>query len=78
MAPNGHLEQNGNLLSVQTLAKRVSELAEHHTGDGAPPQEELLQAIQRLQVAAEGPAHYVARKRHEVRNSVHSCSIDQS
>ena len=57
---------NANLDSVLSLANKVSELAVLQTHHISVPQEEFLQAIQRLQIAVEGPAHYVARKRHEV------------
>ena len=53
--------------SVLTLAKRTAELAERHTSDGSVSQREFLETIQRLQIAVEGPAHYVARMRHHVR-----------
>ena len=56
--------------SVLTLAKRVVELAEHQTSNGSAPQKELIGAIKRLQIAVEGPAHYVARMRHQVREHV--------
>jgi hypothetical protein len=59
-------EQN----SIRSLAKRVSELAERQTSHGSVPQGEFVEAIQRLQVAVEGPAHYVARMRHQVRDHV--------
>lgn len=70
------LSQNGSshktdpeLNSVLSLANKVSELAVLHTHHVSVPQEEFLQAIQRLQIAVEGPAHYVARKRHEVQHN---------
>ena len=47
--------------SIQSLAKKVSELAEQKNSEG-----EFIQAIKRLQIAVEGPAHYVARLRHTV------------
>ena len=55
--------------SIASLAKKVSELAELQTshGHGSVPQGEFLAAIQCLQIAVEGPAHYVARMRHQVR-----------
>jgi hypothetical protein len=52
--------------SIQSLAKKVSELADLQAKDGSVPQGEFVQAIQRLQIAVEGPAHYVARMRHQV------------
>lgn len=54
-------EQN----SILSLAKRVSELAELQTSHGSVPQGEFVEAIQRLQIAVESPAHYVARMRHQ-------------
>ena len=57
-----------DLNSVLSLANKVSELAVLQTHQVSVPQEEFLQAIQRLQIAVEGPAHYVARKRHEVQH----------
>ena len=53
--------------SVLTLAKRVAELAERQASHGPVSQKELVEGIQRLQIAAEGPAHYVARMRYQVR-----------
>lgn len=81
MAPNGSLQNgvshngvshNGVLPKAESndvlsLANKVSELAALQTHQVFVPQEEFLQAIQRLQIAVEGPAHYVARKRHEVK-----------
>lgn len=52
---------------VLSLAKKVTEMAELQTSHGFVQQDEFVQAIQRLQIAVEGPAHYVARKRLEVR-----------
>lgn len=52
--------------SIRNLAKRVSELAELQTSHGSIPQGELLEAVQRLQIAVEGPEHYVFRIRHQV------------
>lgn len=79
MAPNDFLQngvsQNGvshNEVprnTILSLANKVSELAVLQTHQVSVPQEEFLQAIQRLQIAVEGPAHYVARKRHEVRHN---------
>ena len=57
---------NNNLDTVLSLANKVTELAALQKHQVPVPQEEFLQAIQRLQIAVEGPAHYVARKRHEV------------
>ena len=54
--------------SVLSLANKVSELAELQSSHGPVQQEGFIKAIQRLQIAVEGPAHYVARKRHEVRD----------
>ncbi|KAL8791853.1 MAG: hypothetical protein Q9195_005515 [Heterodermia aff. obscurata] len=51
--------------SILALAKKVTELAEHKTSNGSVPQREFMEAIQRLQIAVEGPAHYVARMRHQ-------------
>ena len=57
--------------SVLTLAKRVTELAERQASDGSSvSQKEFLEATQRLQIAVEGPAHYVARMRHQVREHI--------
>jgi hypothetical protein len=63
-------DTNVNILS---LANKVSELAALQTHQVPVRQEEFLQAIQRLQIAVEGPAHYVARKRHEVRYNRLAC-----
>ena len=63
--------------SVLSLAKKVSELAELQS-NGSIPQGEFVQAIQRLQIAVEGPAHYVARMRHQVRNHVLPAHNDQN
>lgn len=52
--------------SIQDLAKRISELVDVQTSDGSIPQGKLLEAIQRLQIAVEGPEHYVHRIRHQV------------
>ena len=52
--------------SIQKLAKRISELAELQTSHGSIPQRELLEVVQRLQIAVEGPEHYVHRIRHQV------------
>lgn len=57
-----HAKQN----SIVSLAKRVSELAELQTSHGSVPQAEFVEAIQRLQIAVEGPARYVARMRQQV------------
>lgn len=54
---------------ILSLANKVSELAVLQTHQVPVPQEEFLQTIQRLQIAVEGPAHYVARKRHEVQHN---------
>ena len=54
--------------SILSLAKRVSNLAELQTSHGSVPQGQFVEAIQRLQIAVEGPAHYVARIRHQVRD----------
>ncbi|MCJ1416203.1 hypothetical protein MMC32_002538 [Xylographa parallela] len=51
--------------SILSLSKKVSELAEVQTSHGSVPQGEFVKAIQRLQIAVEGPAHYVARLRHQ-------------
>lgn len=53
--------------SILNLAKKTTELAERQISDGSVSQGEFLEAIQRLQIAVEGPAHYVARMRHQVR-----------
>ena len=71
------MEQTGQS-SVLSLAKRVSELAELQTSHGSVPQAEFVEAIQRLQIAVEGPAHYVARMRHQVRAPVLPTHIGQS
>lgn len=63
---------------VLSLAKKVTELAELQTSHGHVQQEEFLQAIQRLQIAVEGPAHYVARKRHEVQDYALPIHFNQS
>lgn len=60
------LSPNADSNSVLRLASKVFELAALQTHQIPVPQEDFLQAIQRLQLAVEGPAHYVARKRHEV------------
>ena len=64
--------------SILSLSKKVSELAEVQTSHGSVPQGEFVKAIQRLQIAVEGPAHYVARLRHQVRNQVLPAYFDQS
>ena len=66
----GNMEQSKQE-SVLTLAKRVTELAERQSSHGPVSQREFLEAIQRLQLTVEGPAHYVARMRHQVRE--HTC-----
>lgn len=63
---------------VLSLAKKVTEMAELQTSHGFVQQEEFIQAIQRLQIAVEGPAHYVARKRHEVEDHALPTHFDQS
>lgn len=63
---------------VLSLAKKINELAELQTSNGFVQREEFLQAIQRLQIAVEGPAHYVARKRHEVRDYALPTHLDQN
>ena len=67
-------EQN----SILSLAKRVSELAGLQTSHGSVPQGEFIEAIQRLQIAVESPAHYVARMRHQVQDHVLPTHFDQS
>ncbi|MCJ1285680.1 hypothetical protein MMC26_005021 [Xylographa opegraphella] len=52
--------------SLLALSKRVSELAELQASHGSVPQGEFVKAIQRLQIAVEGPAHYVARLRLQI------------
>lgn len=37
--------------------------------------ENFVEAIQRLQIAVEGPTHYVARMRHQVREIMHYLPI---
>lgn len=56
--------------SILNLAKRVSELAELQTNHGSATQEEILEAIMRLQIAVEGPAQYVMNLRKMVRNHI--------
>ena len=51
---------------IVSLAKKVTELAELQVEDGSVSKGEIVEAIQRLQVAVEGPAHYLARLRHQV------------
>lgn len=51
---------------VLGLAKKVTELAELQVKGGSVSKGEIVEAIQRLQVAVEGPAHYLARLRHQV------------
>ena len=64
--------------SVLSLANKVSELAELQSSHGRVQQEEFIQVIQRLQIAVEGPAHYVARKRHEVQDHMLPTRCDRS
>ena len=64
--------------SILSLANRVSELAELQNNHGRVQQVEFIEAIQRLQIAVEGPAHYVARKRHEVRDHALPTRFDRS
>lgn len=64
--------------SIISLAKRVSELAELQTSHGSVPQGDFVQAVRRLQVAVEGPAHYVARMRNQVRDHIVPTSFDHS
>lgn len=71
------MEQTGQN-SILSLAKKVSGLAELQTSHGLVPQGEFVEAIQRLQMAVEGPAHYVARMRHQVRDHVSPTKFDQS
>ena len=61
----GNMEQSKQE-SVLNLAKRVAELAERDSSHGSVSQRDYMEAIQRLQIAVEGPAHYVARMRHQV------------
>lgn len=56
--------------SIVDLANRVSELADMQYKHGLGSQGKLVEAVQSLQVAVEGPAHYVARMRHQVRTHV--------
>lgn len=65
----GNMEQP-NQNSVVALAKRVAEMAERQSSNSSVPQKEFMEAIQRLQIAVEGPAHYIARMRHQVREHV--------
>ena len=51
---------------VKTLAANVYELAQKRTSHDPVDQAEFLQAIQKLQIAVEGPEHYLARLRHQV------------
>ena len=51
---------------VKTLAANVYELAQKRTSHDPVDQAEFLQAIQKLQIAVEGPVHYLARLRHQV------------
>ena len=64
--------------SVLSLANKVSGLAELQSSHNLVQQEEFIKAIQRLQIAVEGPAHYVARKRHEVRDHALPTRFDRS
>ena len=51
---------------VVRLAREVLSIVEHPSSQTSGVQEELLKIIRKLQIAAEGPAHYVIRKRHQV------------
>ena len=64
--------------TVLSLAKKVTEIAELRTSNGFVQQEEFVEAIQRLQIAVEGPARYVERKRHEVRDHALPIHFDPS
>ena len=63
---DGISHNEGSLNTLLSLADKVSELAVLQTQQVSVPQEEYLQAIQRLHIAVEGSAYYVARKRHKV------------
>ena len=52
---------------VLLAARRVVELAESKFNQSWMFHEDLVKAVQRLQVEVEGPAHYVLRMRHQVR-----------
>lgn len=52
---------------VVQLAQEVLSLAEASATQGLSLQEKLLKSIRKLQIAAEGPARYVIRKRQQVR-----------
>ena len=52
--------------TIVQLARQVLNIAETHSNEALFIHEDLLQSIRKLQVAAEGPAHYVIRKRHQV------------
>ena len=62
----GISHNDGSPNTILSLANQLTELAVLQTHQVSVPQEDFLQAIQRLQIAVERPAHYVARKRHEV------------
>ena len=51
---------------VINLAREVLNLAEGNASQGLDLQERLLKSIFKLQIAIEGSAHYVIRKRHQV------------
>ena len=77
VAHNGvsHIEVSPkpDLDTVLSLANKVSELAAPQKHQVPVPQKDFLQAIQRLQIAVEGPPHYVARKRYEVQHNTMHC-----
>jgi len=52
------------------LARQVLSMAGANLHQNPSLQEEFLRSIRQLQVAAEGPAHYVIRKRHQVSHKI--------
>ena len=63
------MDQTGGVdsrASIVRLARQVLSIAEDQSNRPSDSQEDLLRLIRKLQVAVEGPAHYVMRKRHQV------------
>lgn len=65
IAPNMD-ESSNNSQHVIQMAQEVLNLAQENATQGLRLQEKLMKSILKLQIAAQGPASYVFRKRNQV------------
>ena len=52
--------------TIQSLARKISALAELQSSHGSLLQKEFVKTIQSLRIAVEGPEQYVFNLRHQV------------